>query len=387
MESHRPRWTPWVKLTVVLLLLGLGCFLLYRFRLAVKPLIIAAVLAYILSPLVSWFQVRFKMRRAFASVLVYLLMLLILIAIPLTVIPILNAQNTDLKQDILDLLHRIEFLAGNNYVIAGYIIDVQAIIQQLRGSVQTILQPVFGKTFGFAIEIISSLVWLVFVLVVSFYLVKDADSLRNWLEDIIPATFKPDYIHLRSDINEIWGAFFRGQLLLALVVSSIFTVVGFIIGLPFALAMGVLAGLLEFLPSLGHGIWMVTAASLALFLGSKWLPIPNWAFMVLVVVLQIIYQQFDLNYLIPRIIGRQVHLPPLVIILGIATGALLAGVLGIFLAAPTIASLRVLGRYIYANLFDEDPFPTPAAPPLPPPNPRWWRKTPLKQPNDLPNKP
>jgi len=70
-----------------------------------------------------------------------------------------------------------------------------------------------------------------------------------------------------------------------------------------------------------------------------------------------------------------VHLPPLVVILGIVTGALLAGVLGIFLAAPTIASARVLGRYIYAYLLDEDPFPGEFSPALPPPNPRWWRKS------------
>jgi hypothetical protein len=89
--------------------------------------------------------------------------------------------------------------------------------------------------------------------------------------------------------------------------------------------------------------------------------------------LHLIFEQFDLNYLIPRIIGRSVHLPPVVVILGIVSGALLAGVLGIFLAAPTIASLRVLGRYIYANLFDLDPFPIASSSPLPPPNPRWWQ--------------
>jgi hypothetical protein len=63
-----------------------------------------------------------------------------------------------------------------------------------------------------------------------------------------------------------------------------------------------------------------------------------------------------------------------VVILGIVAGAVLAGVLGILLAAPTIASARVLGRYLYANLFDLDPFAASAAPILPPPNPRWWRK-------------
>jgi predicted PurR-regulated permease PerM len=137
--------------------------------------------------------------------------------------------------------------------------------------------------------------------------------------------------------------------------------------------MAIFAGLMEFLPSLGHGIWLFVASLLAFFVGSTWLPLPNWIFMLLVIGLHLIFEQFDLNYLIPRIIGRSVHLPPVVVILGIVSGALLAGVLGIFLAAPTIASLRVLGRYIYANLFDLDPFPIASSSPLPPPNPRWWQ--------------
>ena len=95
--------------------------------------------------------------------------------------------------------------------------------------------------------------------------------------------------------------------------------------------------------------------------------------MLILIGLHLIFQQFDLNYLIPRIIGRRVHLPPLVVILGVVIGAALAGVLGVVLAAPTIASARILGRYVYANLFDLDPFPGEIAPPLPPPDPNWWR--------------
>ena len=196
--------------------------------------------------------------------------------------------------------------------------------------------------------------------------------MRLWLEGLVPPSYFIDYIQLRDEVSRIWGAFFRGQVILALVVATIFTIIGFILGLPFALAMGVFAGLMEFLPSLGHGIWLTTAALLALFAGSTSLPIPNWVFMLLIIGLHLVFEQFDLNYLIPRIIGRSVHLPPVVVILGIVGGAASAGVLGILLAAPTIASARVLGRYIYANLFDMDPFPSSVIQTLPPPNPRWW---------------
>jgi predicted PurR-regulated permease PerM len=141
------------------------------------------------------------------------------------------------------------------------------------------------------------------------------------------------------------------------------------------LAMGILAGILEFLPSIGHGIWLIIASLLAFFLGSTWIPLPHWAFMLIIIGLHLFFEQFDLNYLIPRIVGRRVHLPPLVVILGIVAGAILAGVLGIPLAAPTIASMRVIGRYIFANLFDMEWTPVSAVQPIPPPKTYWWQRT------------
>jgi predicted PurR-regulated permease PerM len=383
MQTLRPRWSPRTKLTIILLLLGLGLYLLYRFSAVIKPMIMAIALAFVLTPIANWFQVRLKLGRGLATVLAYLALILVLIPIPMVIIPSLAAQSTDMNLDIQRFLSEIEKLLATKYVIAGQTINPDAIFQNVVGSIQGLLEPVFGQTLGYALEFISSLVWLVFIFVISFYLVKDSQGLHQWLEDITPPSYKQDFIRLRFEINKIWSAFFRGQLLLALVVATGFTIIGLIIGMPFALAMGVLAGLLEFLTSIGHGIWLIIASLLALFVGSTWIPIPNWAFMLLVIGLHLFYEQFDLNYLIPRIIGRRVHLPPLVVILGIVTGALLAGVMGIILAAPTIASARVLGRYIYANLFDQEPFPTTVAPPLPPPNPRWWRKTSADQPSDI----
>ncbi|MEW5867883.1 MAG: AI-2E family transporter [Chloroflexota bacterium] len=374
MSGTRPRWSSQTKLTVALLLLGLALYLLYRFSAVLKPLILAIVLSYILSPLANSFQQRLKLRRGLATLLAYLVMLVVVATIPLVVLPTLASQVTNLNIDIQRFLSEVEKILGNQYQVVGQTIDMTQILQQIEGSVRGLLEPIFSQTLAFAIEAISSLVWLVFIAVVSFYLVKDAQALHQWFDDVIPPVYQQDFEHIRSEINQIWSAFFRGQLVLATVVATGFTIAGLAIGLPFALAMGVLAGLLEFLPSIGHGIWLSIASLLALFAGSTWIPVPNWVFMLILIGMHLFFQQFDLNYLIPRIIGRRVHLPPLMVILGIVSGAVLAGVMGILLAAPTIASARVLGRYIYANLFDQDPFPGAVAFPLPPPNPLWWRR-------------
>lgn len=372
--EERPRWSSQVKISISLLMLALGVYFLYRFRVIFTPIIVAIILAYVLTPVVNFFQKYISLKRTLSTVLTYLLLLIIVIVLPLIIFPTFASQVKGLNLDFQRMLLEVEELLGKEYIIAGWTLNLDVIFNELSGLIQSGLEPVFGQTLNFLVGAFSSLVWLVFIAVVSFYLVKDGPALREWMEDLVPSDYRDDYIRIRGDISRIWGAFFRGQLVLATVVAVLFTIIGFILGLPFALAMGVMAGLLEFLPSIGHAIWLITASLLAFFAGSTWMPVPNWVFMLIIVSLHIIFQQFDLNYLIPRIIGRSVHLPPLVVILGIVSGAMLAGVLGVLIAAPTIASARVIGRYIYACLFDMDPFPKSVAPPLPPPNPRWWEK-------------
>jgi predicted PurR-regulated permease PerM len=203
--------------------------------------------------------------------------------------------------------------------------------------------------------------------IVSFYLVKDSNKALQWFYDLVPDPYEQDLRRLIQEINLIWGNFFRGQLTLGVVVGTIIGIICAIVGLPMALLMGVMAGLLEFLPSVGHGIWLSMAIPLALFSGSTWdwMPLNNFWFAVLVLGIHLVFEQVDLNYIIPRIIGGKVHLHPLIVIMGILVGATVGGILGIFLAAPTISSLRVVGRYIYANLLDLDPFAEDSVPELP----------------------
>ena len=375
MQEPRPRWSPSTKLTISLLLMAFGIYLLYRFRAVIEPLILAILLAYVLTPLANLFQKRLGIRRGLSTLFVYLVVILVLTAILLILIPMVTVQSAGLNLNFQNILSQIETFFGKQFNILGREIAIDQVYRQVVGSIAGLFEPFFGRTLSLVFEVITSLVWVLFIVVFSFYLVKDGQKFIAWLVDVTPLVYRNDFIRLGSEINLVWGAFFRGQLVLALLVTTIFIVVGLIIGLPFALAMGLLAGLLEFLPSLGHGIWLAIAALLALFAGSTWLPVANWVFMLLVIGLHAFFQQFDLNYLIPRVVGRRVHLPPVLSILGIVAGALLAGVLGILLAAPTIASARVIGRYIYANLFEQEPFPTTLAETLPPPNPRWWRKS------------
>ena len=376
---ERPRWPYPVKIVISLMLLGLALYLLHTFRLVIPPLVIAIIIAFVLSPVSRWLHRKLHLPRLLAIFLSYLLALLVLALFPGLIIPWIAAEFSNLNLDLQRIMLTIEEALGRQVTIAGFEIDTSALLEQLVAGLQGLVEPIIGQTLNLAVGIISSIIWVIFIVVVSFYLIKDAPQLGQWVQNHVPDAYRRDYDWLRNEINQIWTAFFRGQLMLALVVALIFTLLGYALGLPFALAMGILAGLLEFLPSIGHGIWMTIAALLAYFIGSTWLHIPNWIFMLIIIGLHMFFQQFDLNYLIPRIIGSRLHLPPLVVILGIVSGAILAGVLGIPLAAPVIASARVIGGYIYANLLDLDWPPVSATQPLPPPNPRWWKRSPRKE--------
>jgi len=373
MILQRPHWPPQTKLIVSLLVLAFLIYLLFRFSAAIPPLILAIILANIIAPGVTRIQEQLRVQRGLATLFAYLILLLFVVIVPVVIFPPLAAQLDLLNLDIQLILEQLRLGLSQEFHLFGVVIDGNSLVEQLSASFQGLTQPFIGQSLVFLVDVITSVVWVVFILVISFYLVKDGPALRAWIEGLPPPEYRQDFIRLRDEVGLIWGSFFRGQLVLGLVVAIIFTASGFILGLPFALAMGILAGLMEFLPSVGHAIWITTASILAFFLGSTWLPLPNWIFMLLIIGLHTAFTQFDLNYLIPRIIGRSVHLPPLVVILGIVAGAVTAGVLGIPLAAPTIASARVIGRYIYANLFDLDPFPAQPAPPPLPRSPAWWR--------------
>lgn len=379
-EPYYNSWSPLIKLIVLLVLLVTGGFLLYKFSAVIPPIVLSLILAFVLAPLVNFTQRRLKLPRIIAILLVYLVLFVVVGTVLRVLIPVLINQARGMNFDLHSLVNDARALVGRQFVIGGFELDGRIFLSQINSVIEGLFQPVFGTTIDVVATVLESFVWVVFILVISIYLIKDSGDINKWFEQLPPPNYQQDFIRLRDEINTIWSAFFRGQLLLAVIVTGIITLECFVIGMPFPLAMGVIGGLMEFMPSVGHGIWLVLAGLVSIIWGSTWIPVPHWVFLFVVIGLHIVFTQFDLNYLIPRIIGRSVQLPPMVVILGIVGGAAVAGVLGVVLAAPMIASLRILGRYIYARLTDMNPFPDkPVSKTLPPPDIKFWKKMPRKR--------
>ena len=371
-----------MKLSVIILLFSTMVYFLYKFRGGVLPVILACILAYIMSGVVIWLEGTLKLKKAWAIFIAYLILSIIIAALFFLVMPMLFRQLRTLNLNLEELILRINGLMGRRWDLFGVTIDGNRILASLSSSLKDMVSPLFGRSLDVIGQILTSLIWFIFIIVFSIYIVKDGQAMSSWIAQLPPPDYREDYQRLSHEIKTIWGAFFRGQLLLSIIVMVILTLVGIFIGLPYALLMGFIGGVLEFFPSLGHGIWLVLSIILALAHGSDWIPLPHWAFALVVIGMTAIFDQLDNNYLVPRIIGRSVRLPALVVLLGIVIGASVAGVLGVALAAPTIASFRVVGRYIYSRLFDLDPFPVveELSEPLPPPVIRWWHHRPSPAP-------
>lgn len=338
--------------------------LLYRFSIIIPPLAMAAILAYVITPLVDSLAQRLPVPRTAVVAVVYLLLAGLLIGLPFVLVPLAANQVRGIEAGVKDILARYTTFRRAVIVLGNLQIDVGTLIDRLTTPLTDSINRLIGESAAIVGGIVEFFISTIIVLIGSFYLVRDGERFHGMVENLVPPDYRDDYRRLRDEIARVWAAFFRGQIVLALVVATIFWAVGSLIGISFPVGMAVLAGALEFLPSLGHTIWLIVALTFALTQGSTWLPVQNWVFALIILGLHIIFQQVDWNLLIPRIIGSRMRLHPLVVIIGIVVGASLGGVLGIALAAPTIASLRVLGRYTYAGLLDLDPFgpPSPQTP-------------------------
>ncbi len=352
--------TAWSRTTKRLIVAGLVIILLlifYVFRALLPPIAIALVLAYILKPFADLIERRARLPRTLSVILVFLVLLLFISLIPVAVVPYAVDRITRLNLDVQKLTDDLIAFLSQPIFILSYSFCLQDLVGDLQQALQDLLRPFATQTVTVLFGVASSLLWLLSILVISFYLVKDADRLRSFLDRIAPPGYTEELRRLREEINRVWKAFFRGQVVLGIVIGVVVWLAMTAVGLPNAGLMGLLAGLLEVIPTFGPVLATIPALLVALFLGSTYLPLSNFWFTVLVLGIYTLIQQLENAYLVPRIMGRRMQLHPVIIFIGVLAGGLLFGALGVLLAAPIIGTLRVALRYTYAKLLDEDPFP------------------------------
>jgi len=350
-------WSDTTKWLVIVSSLLALVWIIARFSQIISPLVIAVILAYVLNPPVRFLTARTRLSRTLAVASVYLALVVVLSLVLVAFVPSLTQQVKSINLDFQNIVEGISRFFERPLFIFGFSIDLLDVYQEVSGTLQSIVSPLASRTVTVLIGLASGLAWFVFVLMVSFYLLKDAGKLGRSLNALVPADYRGEVRRLVEEISVIWNAFFRSQLVLCAVIGTIVGVTMRVVGVRNALILGIIAGVLEIIPNIGPTIAAIPAVLFAYFQGSTYLPLSSGWFALLVIGLYVVIQQLENNFLVPRIIGRSLNLHPLVVIIGAIAGANLAGILGVFLAAPILASLRIVGNYAHRKLLDLEPFP------------------------------
>lgn len=382
--------TEWSKPTRYIVAVGLvllGCLIIYLSRSVIPLLIIAALIAVIARPFILSLQRDAHLPRGLAVAVVYLG---IAILIPLTLLLAIPAI-VDAVRYVLSLDYQSIFQGGVAWIrstltaIKAWEIPIEgldlyidqsadAILAELGReaaaeppeppSVSTILQSLgtaltatFRTAAGMVGTVFSRIALTLFIFLASIYMSLTAHTFTDSFLRIVPDRFKPEIATLISRIIRSWNRFFRGQLTLMLIIGLITWLGLTILGMPGAIYLAIVAGLLEIIPNLGPVIATIPAIIVALLQGSNYLPISPPIFALIVIGFYILVQQLENNVIVPRVLGDAVELPALVVMTGVLVGAEVGGLLGALLATPFIATMREIVRYAYRKILGEEPFP------------------------------
>jgi predicted PurR-regulated permease PerM len=328
--------------------------LLYLLAPVLTPFLVGALLAYLGDPLVDRLE-RFRLSRTLAVLTVFACMLLVGLALLLILAPLIQQQIVNLIERIPDmaiwvqdrLLPRLNRMLGVELAAfdPGSLRD--AIGKHWR-DVGNVVGMVLGKVGASGQILFSWLAWLLLVPVVTFYLLRDWDMLVEQLRALIPPRFEPTTVALARECDEVLAAFLRGQLLVMLALGLIYSVGLWIVGLEFALLIGMFAGLVSFVPYLGSIVGILVAGVVALMQFQDAIHV----FYVLAVFG--VGQAIEGMVLSPWLVGERIGMHPVGVIFAVMAGGQLFGFFGVLVALPAAAVLTVILRHARARWLESD---------------------------------
>jgi predicted PurR-regulated permease PerM len=338
-----------VGLAAVLAILGI---IGWTVRIIWPPLILAGAIVFLLNPIVSAIQRR-HIPRVLAVALTYLGILLGFVLIGLSIAPLATHQAhdfadewPDIREDVED---RIDEWAEKS---EDWVIKIPTVkeIEDEYGDRddKTIseridqVRDVGGRVFHVALI-------LILAPILGFYLLVDLPRLRRVTESLIPDGSRDEVIHVGRRLNRAIGGFFRGQLLVALIVGTMVSVGLLIIRLKFWLLVGMIAGLFNIIPLIGPWVGAVPGVIIALTTRDP-------ATAVWVAAVMAGAQQIDNHFISPLVMQRAVKLHPAAVLLALVAGGSIGGFFGLLLAVPTAATLKIVCGHLWRTHVLGEPY-------------------------------
>jgi len=348
------RWSSATKRVVIALIAVAALYIIYRAGDIVRPFVWAAVLAYVLLPLVGLLERRLSMPRAAAAATVFVGLLATIIGGGRVLIPLALDQLGDVQRSLPSLMANAQNTLAETADQLG-LEDLNSVIVGFAG-IGEVSQMIARSAVPFVVGLGRFLLELLVFLIATFFLLRDAPRLLQWFRRLLPPAHRNELLPLLAEVNALLGRYVRGQLFLIGVMWTA-TFIGLsILQVPFAFLLGLMTGLLEVIPIVGPITAGAIACLVALGHPAPWGLSQIW-YVVIVAVMYTVLRHAEDYFVIPLVIGRIVRLHPAVVIFSLLAGGAVYGLLGVLVAVPVAATLRLVLIYVGAKLRDEDPYP------------------------------
>jgi predicted PurR-regulated permease PerM len=319
---------------------------------ALQPFIWAIITAFILNPFVSFVHRRTHLPKHLITIWLYAMIALIITILIINFSAVVVEQVKGLQDQIPSAVDDVQVWLNDNHrdTLDRLGLDRDFVDQQLNSAAKPLADalgkaviPVLFGTVTFAIE-------LIIYLVASFYFIVQGDRFVSAARSLLHKRYHGEFDRLSAEISRTLGAYIRGQALLVAIMSTASFLMLTILGIQYAVIVALATGVLELIPLIGPWAAGAIAVSVALFQDGT--PF-GWSHLTLAIVLAIGYfalRQMEDAFVIPLVIGRIVHLHPLLVIFVIVVGTSLGGVLGLILAVPIAAVVKILSTYFYGKV-------------------------------------
>lgn len=356
MKDNEPAWSlPFRYVTGLILFAAIIALLLYA-REAVKALIIAAFVAYLISPAVNFLMERTKVSRTAAVNIVYFSSLILLVGLPSTLTPIFFDEIKIVAQDLLDLSNEISTILIQPVRFGGMVFHFEQLGASLANVQNAVLTPIPEKALALLETTSVGVLWFLVIIVGVHLFMSEWPHIRVRLLEMSPSSYHDDLRELYRRVRSVWMAYLRGQIVLMIIVGIVFTIAWVIMGIPGALVLGVIAGLFTLVPDVGPFVAVILAMAVALLEGSSWIPLSNFLVAGIVFIVYLVLINLKNFWLRPYIMGRSVHMNEALIFIAIMIATILEGIMGALLVVPVLASMVVILEYLRRRVLGLPPF-------------------------------
>lgn len=360
-----PTWSSTTKLVVGLSFVAILAGLLVRFQEFIGPLLLAFIVSYLLYPLIDKIRSNIKISWRFSVTIIYLLIIVSILGLATWGGFTLIEQGTSLVKflntAVADIPGFLNDLSQKDIVFGTYTFKLDTIINQSMGTqLLNYIQPALGKVgtilTGLASGAASFFAWMFFILLVSYFIVSETGGFPDRIINIKIPGYQVDVERITSELSRIWNAFLRGQMIIIAITIVVYAIYLGGMQVNYFIGLAVLAGLARFVPYVGPAVAWTTYGLVSLFQTNHLFGLNPWLYVLLIVGGAMLIDAIMDNLVVPRLLADALQVHPAAVMLGALIGISILGVVGVVLAAPVVASIKLFLEYASNKMMDMDPW-------------------------------